>query len=197
MLAELSDETLMTRYREGDIDAFRELYTRHSRGLYRFIAWHAPVEDWAAEVAQDAWASLHKAAARYEPSAGFRTYLYQIARNRLIDMMRQQRPILASELTNDDNPDQFLATLDAHTRQAASPEAKLEASQQTAQLHAAIRSLPSEQKEALVLQQFSGMSLDEIASVTGAAVETVKSRLRYAMQKLRAELTSSAAEAQR
>jgi RNA polymerase sigma-70 factor (ECF subfamily) len=195
MLAETSDETLMMRYREGDLDAFRELYRRHSQGLYRFIAWHAPVEDWAAEVAQDAWASLHKAAERYEPSAGFRTYLYQIARNRLIDLMRQHRPVLESELGDSDAP--VLEHLDAQTRTAESPESHVEARQQSDRLHAAIRTLPNEQKEALVLQQFSGMSLEDIALVTGAAVETVKSRLRYAMQKLRAELAPSMAEAQR
>ena len=195
MLAEISDETLMTRYGEGDLDAFKELYRRHSQGLYRFIAWHAPVEDWAAEVAQDAWASLHKASDRYEPSAGFRTYLYQIARNRLIDLMRQHRPALESELGDCDGP--VLEHLDAQTRTAESPESQVEARQQNDRLHAAIRSLPQEQKEALVLQQFSGMSLEDIAAVTGAAVETVKSRLRYAMQKLRAELAPSMAEAQR
>ncbi|KAF0815340.1 ECF RNA polymerase sigma factor SigE [Andreprevotia sp. IGB-42] len=193
MLADLTDETLMQRYQTGDIAAFGELYRRHSQGLYRFIAWQAPRVDWADEIAQDSWASLHKAAGRYQPQAGFRTYLYQIARNRLIDLLRQHQPLLESDLAgaHDVAPHAALDRLAAANDQPT-PEAALAEKQRAQRLQAAIRSLPAEQREALVLQQFNGMSLDEIAVLTGAAAETVKSRLRYAMQKLRATLAQDA-----
>jgi RNA polymerase sigma-70 factor (ECF subfamily) len=70
----------------------------------------------------------------------------------------------------------------------------LENKRRFASLHAAIRNLPSEQKEALILQQFNELSLDEIADVTAVPIETVKSRLRYAMQKLRAQLKNLTAQ---
>lgn len=188
MHAELSDESLMQRYQHGDVAAFGELYRRHSHGLYRFIAWQSPRADWVDEVAQDSWASLHKAAERYEVQASFRTYLYQIARNRLIDLLRQHQSLLASELGGaEDSPHAALERLGEAS--ADTPETALAEKQRAAQLQAAIGTLPAEQREALVLQQFSGMSLEEIAVLTGAAQETVKSRLRYAMQKLRAALT--------
>lgn len=188
MLADLSDETLMLSYRDGDLAAFTELYRRHRVGLYRFIAWRSPRQDWVDEIVQDCWAGLHGARARYQPHAAFRTYLYQIARNRLIDLLRQKQSVPASELWQEDDTDASFENLADAAHEDASPEEQLEKKRQFACLHAAIRTLPSEQKEALILQQFNELSLDEIAEVTAAPIETVKSRLRYAMQKLRSQL---------
>jgi RNA polymerase sigma factor (sigma-70 family) len=185
MPAPPTDESLMFSYRDGDMQAFRELYDRHSQGLYLFIAWRSPRRDWVDEIVQDTWASLHQARSRYQPQAAFRTYLFQIARNKLIDQLRQnRRTVLASEWGNDADDGGIERLLDSSS-DTPSPENLLEMNQQTQILHAAIRTLPSEQREALVLQQFNGMSLDEIAELVNAPVETVKSRLRYAMKKLR------------
>lgn len=188
MSAEPSDEMLMLSYRDGDLEAFKELYRRHSRGLYLFIAWRSPRRAWVDEIAQDSWANLHQARSRYYPQASFRTYLFQIARNRLIDQLRQNsKLVLASELSSaefDGDAEWFDGLADA-AHDGQSPEAALDKKQQLAGLHAAIRALPDEQRESLVLQQFNGMSLDEIALLVRAPVETVKSRLRYAMTKLR------------
>ncbi|QYF96209.1 sigma-70 family RNA polymerase sigma factor [Massilia sp. PAMC28688] len=175
----------MMRYREGDLRAFEELYGRHRLGLYRFVSWRSPRADWVDEIVQDSWASLHHARGRYRPDATFRTYLYQIARNRLLDLVRQHQDVLAAELgTGTDGRDTFDGLADA-AHDGATPEAALVHKQQASRLHGAINGLPPEQKEALVLQQFSGMSLEEISLVVVAPVETVKSRLRYAMRKLR------------
>jgi RNA polymerase sigma factor (sigma-70 family) len=170
----LPDEELMLRYQAGDLPAFRELYQRHRQGLYRFIAWRSPRRDWVDEITQDAWAALHAARAGYRPEAQFKTWLYQIARNRLVDLLRQKE-LEAGEAAPEPADE-------------ATPAELLSARQQDQLLHAAIRALPAEQREALVLQQFSGLSIEEIAEVTGAERETVKSRLRYAMQKLRSAL---------
>lgn len=188
-----SDETLMLQYRDGDIDAFQELYRRHSAGLYRFLAWRAPRRDWVDEIAQDSWIALHQARQRYQPSASFRTYLYQIARNRLIDLQRQPQALLASELERWHGEQPLFERLADAGQAVGSEEAALEAQQSQAALHAAIHALPAEQKEALVLQQFSGMSLEEIALLVAVPVETVKSRLRYAMRKLREQLSNDMA----
>ncbi|MFA9218981.1 MAG: sigma-70 family RNA polymerase sigma factor [Sphingomonadaceae bacterium] len=174
MLPTPTDEALMQAYCHGDLAAFQQLYQRHQRGLYRFLAWRSPRRDWVDEVAQDSWIALHQARERYQVSASFRTFLYQIARNRLIDLQRQPQ---AQPQDGADAPEG--ATLDA------GPDLLLETRQSNAALHQAIQALPGEQKEALVLQQFSGLSLDEIATLTAVPLETVKSRLRYAMRKLR------------
>lgn len=185
MLTTTPDEELMLRYREGDLAAFEELYGRHRQGLYRFIAWRSPRADWVDEIVQDSWANLHHARARYQPDATFRTYLYQIARNRLLDLLRQQQHLLAAELgTGTDGRDVFDVLADG-AQDVVTPETALADKQRNDGLHAALAALPAEQKEALVLQQFSGLSLEEISVVVAAPVETVKSRLRYAMRKLR------------
>lgn len=179
-----SDEDLALRYRDGDLAAFEELYRRHSRGLYQFIAWRSPRREWVDEVMQDSWAALHHARGRYVASASFRTFLYQIARNRLIDLVRHDpRTMLESDMGEGS-----LAALADAQFQGATPEEALDARQQTSLLHGAIRALPDEQREALVLQQFSGLALEEIAALCGTSAETVKSRLRYAMRKLRERL---------
>lgn len=185
MATTVSDEDLMLRYRDGDLHAFEELYGRHRLGLYRFIAWRSPRADWVDEIVQDSWANLHHARARYQPDAAFRTYLYQIARNRLLDLLRQHQLVLAAELgTGTDGRDVFDVLADA-AHDSVSPDVLLDEKQRNASLQKALAALPGEQKEALVLQQFCGMSLEEIAAVVAAPVETVKSRLRYAMRKLR------------
>ena len=193
MAAPDSDEQLMLQYREGDLLAFRELYARHRLGLYRFIAWRSPRAEWVDEIVQDAWASLHHARTRYRPDASFRTYLYQIARNRLFDLLRQHQHVLAAELgAGTDGRDLFDVLADA-AQDVISPDAALEGKQRADSLHSALAALPGEQREAVVLQQFSGMSVDEIAELSAVPVETVKSRLRYAMRKLRQNLSPASA----
>jgi RNA polymerase sigma-70 factor (ECF subfamily) len=191
MLSEHSDETLMLRYCEGELAAFKELYRRHCQGLFRFIAWRLPREEWAEEVAQETWIALHHARATYQPQAKFRTFLYQIARNRLVDQLRLHSPVLASELGHDDDGGDRFEHLADNMREAQTVEMSLISKQQVDGLHAALRTLPSEQKEAVIMQQFNDMSLEEIAQVSEVSVETVKSRLRYAVKKLRRLLVDS------
>lgn len=193
MLTDLTDETLMLRYCGGDLPAFQELYKRHSRGLYNFLAWRSPRKEWVDEVAQDSWINLHQARERYQPQASFRTYLYQIARNRLIDLIRQPQAQLATDLGTTTDGEPLFDHLADTAHYQDSPETALESGQISADLHAAIRALPGEQKEALILQQFNGMSLEEISVLAAVPVETVKSRLRYAMRKLRQHFTAGLA----
>lgn len=196
----LSDEDLMLRYCDGDFAAFKELYQRHSKPLYRFIAWRSPRAEWVDEVMQESWAALHKARANYQVSASFKTFLYQIARNRLIDLMRQHQLLLANDLSDTESAelDELLPFDEAAQTNTTSeishhgtPETELINKQNAAALQRAINQLPGVQKEALVLQQFNELSLEEIASLTAVPVETIKSRLRYAMQKLRQHFVQS------
>lgn len=186
---EPSDEKLMMQYCDGDYAAFETLYNRHSRGLYRFINWQSPRIDWVDEITQDAWMRLHHARANYQPQASFKTLLYQIARNRLIDLLRQQHSTLASDLGDNakDGTNAF-DSLANQIQQNDTPDTTLIQKQRSLQLQQAISKLPLEQKEVLILHQFSELTIAEIAALTGAKAETVKTRLRYAMQKLKLTL---------
>jgi len=176
MAATDPDETLMIAYCNGDADAFAELYARHRGALYRFIRRQcaSSVVD---ELFQDVWTRLIVARSRYQPSAKFSTYLYQVARNRLIDYFR------ASGRNLEDAPGEELPEIAAV--RAHQPENAAETRQQASRLLTLIEALPAVQREAFLLHEEAGLTLEEIGEVTGVGRETVKSRLRYALASLR------------
>jgi RNA polymerase sigma-70 factor (ECF subfamily) len=176
MAATDPDETLMIAYVNGNAEAFAELYQRHRGALYRFIRRQSngSVAD---ELFQDVWTRLIVARQRYEASAKFSTYLYQIARNRLIDFFRASGRNL-EDPGGDEAPDPPAAD-----RQQ--PENMAESRQRVDRLLALIEALPGPQREAFLLHEEAGMTLEEIGEVTGVSRETVKSRLRYALARLR------------
>lgn len=177
-----ADEELMLAYRAGDAAAFDALYERHRGAVFRYLRRQAGTAPVAEELFQDVWLRLIDARARYEPRAKFTTWLYTIAHNRLMDHFRSAaRTALVSYADSDSPPEEFPSA-------APLPEQLLERKQGAVRLLAAIDALPPAQREALLLQQEGELTLEEIAAVTGANRETVKSRLRYAMAKLRAQL---------
>ncbi|WP_137939787.1 RNA polymerase sigma factor [Chitinivorax sp. B] len=184
MNAELPDEDMMLRYAAGDTAAFEALYARHRRGLYAFITRQSPQPGWVDDIYQDTWLAVTRTRHEYQPAAAFRTWLYQIARNRLIDMIRQRDPIKLSELELDEESD-LLSTFSSND---LGPDAQLESKQQRAALQQALATLPANQREAFLLREHAELSVDEIAALTGVTPETAKSRLRYAITKLKAAL---------
>ncbi len=184
--AETRDEDLMLAYAAGDAAAFDTLYTRHKGGTYRYVlrqCSHAGIAD---ELFQDVWMNLIRARASYLPSAKFTTWLYRIAHNRLIDHWRATGRVELVTSGPDDDTDDPLDAIPAARNDE--PEVRAGAREVSERLKAAFAALPAAQREAFLLHQESGLDLAEIAALTGAGVETVKSRLRYAITKLRAEL---------
>ena len=175
-----ADGGLMLAYAGGDAGAFDRLYARHCGGTYRYFLRSLRNEALAHELFQDLWMNLIRARATYAVEARFATWLYRMAHNRLIDHYRRSSVVqLVALETDDDAPDQMPAD------STPGPEA-IAASRQAAQhLLRQVEALPAAQREAFLLQEEGGLSLAEIAVATGAGVETVKSRLRYAMTRLR------------
>jgi RNA polymerase sigma-70 factor (ECF subfamily) len=181
------DEELMLAYRAGDAAAFDALYARHRGGVFRYFRRHTGNPALADELFQDVWMRLIDARARYEPQAKFTTWLYTIAHNRLMDHFRAAgRVQLASYDDPEDDP------LDAVPANDPQPQDHLERKQTAARLLAALDALPAAQREAFVLQQEGDLTVEEIAQATGVTRETAKSRLRYALAKLRASLRAPA-----
>lgn len=181
---EIDDQDLMLRYGRGDADAFEQLYRRHNGALYRYLARHCAHRANAEEIFQEVWMKVIAARRRYRPTAKFTTWLYRIARNACIDHFRRQGRA-ADQLAVAVDPEQLDSARPGPERAAA-------ISQASQRLAAALEQLPSEQREAFLLREEGGLSLPEIAAVTGAGRETVKSRLRYALRKLRAALEEQA-----
>jgi RNA polymerase sigma-70 factor (ECF subfamily) len=180
MQAEPTDEELMLAYGAGDASAFETLYGRHRAPLFRFMLHQVREHGTAEELYQDVWQRVIVARARYRPEARFSTWLYQIAHNRLTDHWRalQHRPPApadASERTEREPDPQ-------------TPERQLSAFEERRRLQLALAELPEDQREVVLLRLEQELSLEQIGLITGVGRETVKSRLRYALDKLRQRL---------
>jgi len=180
------DEDLMLAYAADDAAAFDALYARHKGAVYRYLlrqCSHAGVVD---ELFQDVWMSVIRARASYVPSAKFTTWLFRIAHHRLIDHWRASGHIELVSAGPDDDADDPLDAVRAAPD--CEPEARATTRELSSRLKAACGALPAVQREAFLLHQEGGLELAEIAALTGTGVETVKSRIRYAVAKLRVEL---------
>ena len=175
----------MLRYAAGDAAAFDTLYARHKGGVYRYLLRQCRDAGIAEQLFQDVWMNLIRVRATYQPSAKFTTWLYTLAHNRLIDHHRASgRVTLVS--TDDESRAEVVSALPANRRYE--PESRASNRELGARLKDAVAALPAAQRDAFLLQQEGGLTLEEIAALTGVGAETVKSRLRYATAKLRAEL---------
>ena len=167
----MRDETLMVAYAGGTTQAFDELYRRHKRALFVFLRRQCANSAVCEELAHDTWIAIIKQANHYKSSAQFKTWLFRIAHNRLVDHWRKygsSANVLFEELSDCLSVDQ--GAIDSHM--------------QVAELLSKLESLSSEQTEAVLLK-IEGFSHAEIADITSTKQETVKSRLRYATQHLR------------
>jgi RNA polymerase sigma-70 factor (ECF subfamily) len=178
-----TDEELMLAYAGGDLLAFEMLYRRHRGLLYRFLLRSLRHRADADELFQETWSRLIAARERYRPDAKFTTWLLQIAHNLVIDRFRRQRPQASLEET-----EAVLRELDAP--ESEQPERALSDFEQHRRLQLALEDLAEEQRIAFLLRVEGGLGLEEIGAITGAGRETVKSRLRYALARIRARFSS-------
>lgn len=181
------DQALMTAYRGGDAGAFEILYRRHKGPVYRYLLRQCNNPAIAEEIFHEAWLGLIKAKDRYEPTAKFTTYLYHLAHNRLIDYYRRQAAGIP--ISYDDDPEPLMenqADVAEHE-----PENELDRQRLGKKLLGLIAELPDAQREAFLLREEAGMSVEEIAVATGVNAETAKSRLRYAIAKLRSGMQTT------
>jgi RNA polymerase sigma-70 factor (ECF subfamily) len=186
--AAVSDEQLMLAYRDGDAGAFDTLYRRHKGAVYRYLLRQCRDAGVAEELFQDVWMNLIRARASYTVQAKFTTYIYKLAHNRLIDHYRKQGQ--AAMVSFDDDSEGASVVVEPEAAPRDEPERDLDIKQQAAQLLKLLGALPESQREAFVMQYEGGMSVEEIADATGVTRETAKSRLRYAMAKIRQGLAA-------
>jgi RNA polymerase sigma-70 factor, ECF subfamily len=181
-----ADAQLMLRYAAGDARAFDELYAAHRHGLWRFI--RRSVQNPAAtdDVFQECWSRVIAHRENYRPEARFATWLYRIAHNCCMDHWRKGGRRARRETADDDavagaadeaNPEPLAAVLEGEAGE---------------RLAAAIDGLPEEQRAAFLLYVEGGLSVAEIGETTGVNPETAKSRLRYAVARLKQALGQDA-----
>ena len=184
---EAGDEQLMLAYREGDAGAFEELYKRHKGALFRFVLRSIRDRAIAEELYQEIWMRVIEARGRYEvhpalragQNTKFTTWLFTIAHNRLVDHWRKRGLTLVAL------DEEGAAQAEPAAAADYEPHRQLEAKQGLARFARALEALPPAQREAFLLHEEAGMSVAEIARATGTGEEAAKSRLRYALSKLK------------
>ena len=177
-----SDERLMLRFRGGDARAFEALVRRHRTPLFSFLLRLTGDRGRAEDLCQDAFLRAVRASGEWEPRARVQTWLYAIARNLAVDEARRQAFRRAEPL-------------DAGAAAAApaddpAPDRAADAALVRPKLEAALAALPEEQREVFLLREYAGLRFHEIAEVTGTPENTVKSRMRYALEALRERLAA-------
>jgi RNA polymerase sigma-70 factor (ECF subfamily) len=181
-----SDESLMLAYARGDAAAFERLYARHKGPTFRYFLRHTSDRGAADELHQDVWLKVVAARERYVADARFTTWLYTLARHRLVDHWRAHRDNRFTSLDDGGDADQA-ADGDPPTDHVDPLDLVIDA-QAGHRLQQALTEVPAAQRDAFLLHVEAGLSLGEIAALAGVPAETIKSRLRYAYRRLRAAL---------
>jgi RNA polymerase sigma-70 factor, ECF subfamily len=186
----LPDEELMTRYVCGEETAFELLLDRYRSPLFGFLARYLGRTDRAEDVFQETFLEVIRARKQYRPEHRFASWLYRIARNRAVDRLRRNgfREMESLQAPLGDGDEDGEARLGRIPGTNPDPEAVARGAQLESALDRALASLPPEQREVLWLKERSGLSLQEMAEMLGVPENTVKSRLRYALDKIRSRL---------
>ena len=174
----------MAAYAAGDAKAFEALYSHHKGALYRYFLRQLD-HDAAADCFQTLWLKLIDNRDRYRPDAPFTHYLFTLAHNVLMDHHRKRRATTFSGAQLEDAGHEELAA-DPLRQSEDEPAQLIDRQRLLDRLHGLVGRLPLHQKEAWLLRQETDLSLEEIAQVTQTSLEGVKSRLRYAKDKLKA-----------
>jgi RNA polymerase sigma-70 factor (ECF subfamily) len=174
------DAALARRAKEGDGQAFAELYDRYFEPVHRYIYYRVRDEQEAEDVTSEVFLRALRAMPRYEPRQPFLAWLYRIGRNAVIDRARAVRPRVSFEdaLSHPDAP--------AHV---VDPDDSVLATDRRARLRAALCHLTPEQQEVVVLRFIEGLSAEETGAIMGKRAGTVRGLQFRALQSLRDHIT--------
>jgi RNA polymerase sigma-70 factor, ECF subfamily len=187
----MTDEALMAAYQQGDVAAFAELVARHEKRLWSFVRRFVADSATAEDLLQEVFLRIVKSATEWQASAKFSTWLYTIARNLCTDNARRGALRKADSLDqtpgpgrDDSGPHRIdkIAGSDPNAEKAAMNREIAD------RVDRAVAELPLEQREVFLMREVMDMSFAEIAVATKASEPTVKSRMRYALERLRTAL---------
>jgi RNA polymerase sigma-70 factor (ECF subfamily) len=183
-----TDEALMLRYRSGEVRAFEVLLSRHRKPVYNFILRFVAIPAQAEDLLQETFLRVIKGAETYERQAKFTTWLYTIARNLCVDASRRHKHRKAASLDEAHDEDGGGALIDVLPDQGAAVDRRVIGKQAGERIQQAIAALVEEQREVFIMRELLDMPFKEIADIVGCPENTVKSRMRYALEKLRESL---------
>ena len=184
------DEELLRRFNDGAAEAFEVLLARYERPLFNFILRHVSERTRAEEILQDAFLRVIERSKEFKGESKFSTWLYTIARNLCIDesrkMVFRRHKSLDAQLGGDDGEGPALVERTAGSGPAVDRAAI--ARELKPQIAEAIAALPEEQREVFLMREIQNMPFKDIATIVGVPENTVKSRMRYALERLQEAL---------
>jgi RNA polymerase sigma-70 factor (ECF subfamily) len=181
---------LMERYLEGDARAFQRLMERHAPKMFNFLIRSTGRRDVAEDLVQEVFLRIVRRADSFRGQSKFTTWMFAIARNLIIDTARKERhrrtvpldaPIRSAEPGG-------TTRLEQTPDPSPTPDRRAADSRFTGRLEDALAALPDDQREVFLMREVEGMKFREIAQVVGIPINTVKSRMRYALESLRLAL---------
>lgn len=195
MVESVADEALMLAYKAGDVRAFETLVRRHRGAVFNFLLRLSNNRQRAEDLLQETWLKVIRNAGTYEAKAKFTTWVYTIARNQCMDALRKDSYRKADSLEAPVGGGEDERSLGERVPTAdAAPDRAAHAAEVRPVLARALAKLPAEQREVFVLREYHGVQFKEIAEVTGVPENTVKSRMRYALESLRRQLAAAGVE---
>jgi RNA polymerase sigma-70 factor (ECF subfamily) len=191
-LSDVSDEVLMMRFQAGDRAAFAVLVRRHKTPIYNFVLRLVRNGPTAEDLVQDVFVKVVRKAETFKHEARFTTWVYSIARNLCIDHLRKMslRRHPSLDQSSGKNPDgPTLGERIANTHPSSAADRRATSTDIGEHIIAAVEQLPNEQREVFLLRQLGKVPFKEIAKMTGVPENTVKSRMRYALERLQDALS--------
>ncbi|HEY3233437.1 MAG TPA: RNA polymerase sigma factor [Polyangiaceae bacterium] len=189
--SEATDEMLMVRYQRGDRQAFAELLSRYEAQIYNFSLRQLRQAGNAEDVTQEVFLRVVQKAAEFKHEARFSTWLYTIARNLCIDELRKyshRRHASLDQPGPSEGGERTLGEQVPDLGSRSNVERNALSSEVQRRILEAVDELPDEQREVFLLRQLADLPFKEIAAATGVGENTVKSRLRYALDRLQQAL---------
>lgn len=174
----------MMLYQQGETGAFDILYMRHHTGVYSYVMHWVKDPSVAEELLQDIFLKVIRSSKRYKPTAKFRTWLYQIARNQCIDHLRKAKHRKTVTLNPGDDNGEGNPIEERIASDSPDQEHEVYKKRIRELLKEGIGTLPQEQRDVLLLREDAELAFNDIAEILDCPVNTVKSRMRYALQHL-------------
>lgn len=189
-LKSASDEELVAAYQKGDTNAFQTLLARHERPLFNFLYKYLGNTEASEEAFQEVFLRVVKHIGDYKPTAKFTTWVYTIARNYCIDHSRKQkfRRHLSLDTPSYDDAEPLMSKV---AGQDIGAEEITSAKGMEELLYRVLDDLKPEQREVFILRENQGLAFDQIAKITKTSTNTVKSRMRYALQAIQKKLAEA------
>jgi len=180
----ITDEELVARSRDGDVESFNQLIVRWERPIYALAYRMLGREEDARDVCQDTFLRAYRALPGFKGQAKFSSWIYRIALNLCRDWIRRQRRNPVSQMPEDVDPGEVAA--EAGTTESI--EDLVARRELGAIVGQAMGALSEEQRTAIVLKEYHGMTFQEIADMQGCPLSTVKTRLYQGLSQLRRHL---------